>query len=476
MEKHKSVTDKIWDFLASVKLAIIIFAFIALTSVIGTVLEQKGDPENNLEILTKLFGESLAPTLFTVSEKLGFTDMYHSWWFTGFLVLFSVNLVICSIDRLPRIWQLIREPMGPLTEETLRKFVVRREFTLKGTPDTVKDSVTSALKKVRIHAAEIKEEKGYSFCSQQGRYSRLGVFLTHFSILIILIGALIGIRFGFKAHLNLPEGAVSNLAFSSGDREVPIGFEIRCDNFNVDFYGKSDMPKEYRSWLTVFQDGKEILKKSIAVNDPLTYRGITFYQSSYGIVPNSLGQGIFIFNTVTQDGKTTTINPRLGETFQIPGTAMSARVIDFSPALRLDEHGHAVTYANQMSNPAALIQFSEGGKNTFSGWILKRHPETWQLPDGSRFEFIDYWGVEFTGLQVRKDPGVWVVYFGCIAMSLGLFIAFFMSHRKLWIKLLEEKNMTRVIIGGTANKNRGAFEHRIDKIVSVLSKQQEGGK
>jgi cytochrome c biogenesis protein len=475
-EKNKTITDKIWDFLASVQLAIVIFAFIAITSIVGTILEQKGDPEQNLEILTKLFGESLAPTLLTVSEKLGFIDMYHSWWFIGFLVLFSVNLVICSLDRLPRIWKLIHEPIGPLPEEKLRKFVIRKEFAIRGSLGTVKDSVVSALRKARFHDTEVKEEKGYSFHAQQGKYSRLGVFITHFSILIILIGALIGIRFGFKAYLNLPEGAVSGAALSGHDREVPFGFEIRCDTFEVDFYGKSDMPKEYRSWLTVFRNGKEVLRKSITVNDPLTYDGITFYQSSYGIVPGSLGQGIFVFNTVSRDGKITVLNPRLGESFQIPGTAITAKIIDFSPALRLDEHGHAVTYANQMSNPAAFIQFSEKGKNPFSGWILKRHPETWQLPDGSRIEFIDYWGVEFTGLQVRKDPGVWIVYFGCIAMSIGLFIAFFMSHRRLWVKLVEEKNTVRVVIGATANKNRTSFERRIDKMVSLFGNQQEGGK
>ncbi len=107
---------------------------------------------------------------------------------------------------------------------------------------------------------------------------------------------------------------------------------------------------------------------------------------------------------------------------------------------------------------------------------MKRHPETWQLPDGSRVEFLDYWGVEYTGLQVRKDPGVWVVYFGCITMSIGLFIAFFMSHRRIWVKITEDKNNTRVVIGATANKNRAAFERKIDKMISVLTKKQEGVK
>ena len=475
-EKKKTIADKIWDFLASVKLAIVIFALIAITSIIGTILEQRGDPANNLQILTRLFGESLAPTLFSISEKLGFMDMYHSWWFTGFLVLFSVNLIICSIDRLPRIWKLIHEPIGPLPAEKIRKFAVGKEFTIRGKPDSAKDSVAFALRKAGFHAGEVKEEQGYSFFAQQGKYSRLGVFITHFSILFILIGALIGIRFGFKAHLNLPEGAVSAVAFSGNGREIRFGFEIRCDTFHVDFYGNSDMPKEYRSWLTVFKNGREVLRKSITVNDPLTYEGITFYQSSYGIVPGSLNQGIFIFNTVSKDGKSTTINPRLGDSFDIPGTGISAKIIDFSPALRVDEHGHAVTYANQMNNPAVLIEFSESGKNTFSGWLLKRHPETWQLPNGSRVEFLDYWGVEFTGLQVRKDPGVWIVYFGCIAMSIGLFIAFFMSHPRLWVTLVEEKNTTRVMIGATTNKNRSALERRVDKIVSILGKQQEGDK
>jgi cytochrome c biogenesis protein len=236
------------------------------------------------------------------------------------------------------------------------------------------------------------------------------------------------------------------------------------------------MPKEYRSWLTIFKDGREVLKKTISVNDPLTYQGITFYQASYGLVPEGMNRGIFIFNVVSRDGKSTILNLRFGDTFQIPGTNISGKIMNFSPALRLDEHGHASTYANMMNNPGVLIDISESGKQPVSGWILKRHPETWQLPDGNRIEFLDLWGVEYTGLQVRKDPGVWVVYLGCIAMSIGLFIAFFMSHRKIWIRITEDKNNSKVVIGATANKNRAAFERKIDTVISVLTKKQEGVK
>ncbi|HWR58307.1 MAG TPA: cytochrome c biogenesis protein ResB, partial [Thermodesulfovibrionales bacterium] len=82
----------------------------------------------------------------------------------------------------------------------------------------------------------------------------------------------------------------------------------------------------------------------------------------------------------------------------------------------------------------------------------------------------------YTGLQVRKDPGVGVVYFGCLAMSVGLYIAFFMSHRRIWIRLTEEKGSTRVVIGASTNKNRQSFEKKIDKLAVFLSKPTEGEK
>lgn len=475
-EKKKTLIDKIWDFLASVKLAIVIFALISLTSIIGTILEQRAEPAKNMQILSKLFGESLAPSLYNISEKFGFIDMYHSWWFTAMLIIFSVNIIICSLDRLPRIWKLIREPIGPMSEESMKKLILNREIMLKGKPDNNKALLADAIKSARFSCQEVQEGNGYQFFSQKGTYSRLGVYITHFSILVILAGAIIGIRFGFKGYLNLPEGAVSNAAFSGMEKEIPLGFDIRCDNFDVEFYGMSDMPKEYRSWLTIIKNGREVLQKSIAVNDPLTYEGITFYQSSYGMVPDSIGRGIFVFRLISNDGKTSNINLRFGDAFQIPGTSVSGKILDFSPALKVDEHGHAFTYSDHMNNPAVFIEFSGAGKNTFSGWLLRRQPNTWQLPEGHRVEFIDYWGGEFTGLQVRKDPGVWIVYLGCIAMSIGLFIALFMSHRKIWIKAVEDKNNTRVLVGAITNKNRAAFERKIDAIISILRKKQEGVK
>jgi len=62
--KEKTLIDRVWDFLASIKLAVVVFAVLALTSIIGTIIEQNAEPEKNIKLLTKLFGASAAPTLF----------------------------------------------------------------------------------------------------------------------------------------------------------------------------------------------------------------------------------------------------------------------------------------------------------------------------------------------------------------------------------------------------------------------------
>jgi cytochrome c biogenesis protein len=520
-QKNRSFVDRIWDFFASIKLAIVIFAALSITSIVGTVIEQNAEPERNIRLLAKFFGPSAAPSLFGIFDSLGFMDMYHSWWFVAILLFFSANLIICSIDRLPRIVKLVKEPLKPLSEEHFKGFGIRKEFVLHGRPEKTKEAVSGAVKKtLGFSLKESQETHGCQLYSEKGNFTRLGVYITHFSILVILLGAVIGIFFGFKGFLNLPEGKTYSVAFartvrrqdtqeferilravetSSGNLSTaaqqlgmnegalrttmrsygifPLGFTIRCDEFAVDFYSGSDMPKAYKSWLTVMKDGKEVVKKMIEVNEPLSYEGVTFYQSSYGLLPSGLQNGIFRFTLTSKEGKKEDVDLRFGGTFTIPGTGISGRIEDFSPALGFDQRtGSTFTYAEQMNNPAVFVNFSENGNRKFGGWLLKRHPETWRLSDGNVVEFRGVWGGQYTGLQVRRDPGVWVVYLGCLAMAAGLFIAFFMSHRKIWIRLIEEKNNTRVIIGASANKNRKAFEQKIDRMTALLTKDKEGGK
>jgi cytochrome c biogenesis protein len=65
---------------------------------------------------------------------------------------------------------------------------------------------------------------------------------------------------------------------------------------------------------------------------------------------------------------------------------------------------------------------------------------------------------------VAKDPGVWVVYIGCILMLFGLFVSFFMSHRRIWIAIQQQESDTKVVIKASTNKNSESLTRLRNKI------------
>ncbi|MBE9521135.1 MAG: cytochrome c biogenesis protein ResB [Proteobacteria bacterium] len=77
-----------------------------------------------------------------------------------------------------------------------------------------------------------------------------------------------------------------------------------------------------------------------------------------------------------------------------------------------------------------------------------------------------------TGMQVAKDPGVWPVYIGCSMMLLGLIVAFFLSHKRIWVYISEEEGRTRVLVAGTSNKNKVSFENKFDLLMEKLEENE----
>ena len=470
--KKKDIFESIWKFLASIKLAIFVLIALAALSIVGTIVEQGADPAKNITLLGKLFGETAAPTIYNIFASLGFMDMYGSWWYVGLLSLFSVNLIVCSIDRFPKTWKLINKPMRSLSENAIKTLPVKKELTFKTDLTVVKDEFFNTLRSSRYNVMEANEGESVQLYTHKGRYSRLAVYAVHLSIVLIFIGALIGVRYGFKGYLNLPEGQTSNAIYKSPTEKIPLDFTIKCNWYETSFYAGGDTPKEFSSELVILENGREVLKKVIEVNDPLVYKGITFYQSSYGFMKEA--EGYFHITVKSNDGKENNLSLRFGDGFEIPGTGIKGTIIDFSPALGRDPYtGELNTYAETMVNPAIAIEFSEPGKDKFKGWILKRYPETGVLERGEII-FNDYWGVEYTGLQVAKDPGVWLIYLASIIMTAGLYICFFISHKKIWVNIKNDKKFVNITVGGTTNRSRIAFEKEIDKLISHASQAIEG--
>jgi cytochrome c biogenesis protein len=442
--------QSVWDFFCSLKLSISLLILLAMTSVIGTVIPQSPPRE---------YLETISATKIKLYSALGFFDMYHSWWFILLLYLLTVNLVACSIKRLPRVWKFISEPTLIFDSGLEKTLSLTHEFKMEGTAASLKEKMAAFLKG-EFAAPVVTEIDGeYHLFAQKAPYCRLAVYVVHFSIIIIFIGALLGSFFGYKAYVQIAEGTSTSTVYKHSDQSpLDLGFGVKCEKFSVSFYD-TGAPKEFKSILTILENGQPVAgfeNVPIVVNSPLTYKGITFYQSSYG----PAGEGTVFFLTVRdkKGGEPSKIVARKDEKIPLPGGAF-VQVLEATDDIR--------PFMPQFSGPAIRMAYTPANGAPQTAVLLRDYPDFDLQRGGDQvFTFAGMNEKFYTGLQVAKDPGVWVVWLGCALMVLGIIIAFFFSHKRVWIRT----SNGRLTVGGTASKNQAAFQLFFDDLVAKLKK------
>lgn len=446
---ERSFINTVWDFFCSLKLTIFLLISLALTSIIGTIIPQGQIPPE--------YVASISPTKLKIYSNIGFFDMYHSWWFITLLYVFSLNLVSCSIKRLPHVFKFITEPTLVLGEAARHSFTLKKEVHLSAPLEAGREKLAEFLGK-EFAAPVLSEHNGeYHLFSQKNAWCRLGVYVVHFSILVIFVGAIIGSLFGYKGFVSIVEGSSASSVELRNGKQMPLGFELRCEQFSVSFYN-TGAPKEFKSILTVLENGQPVKDHTnvrVVVNDPLTYKGITFYQSSYGqasegsehffsVAPRNGGTPTRI---TVRDGQAVTLQD--GTTFKLLETAQEVR--QFMP---------------EFSGPAARVEVAFKGKTPQTFIVFKNYPEiNAQRGDALTFNYEGTNARMYTGLQVAKDPGVWVVWVGCTLMLIGLYIAFFMSHKRVWVVV--SKGHARMY--ANASKNQAAFQGQFEELAGKFN-------
>jgi cytochrome c biogenesis protein len=451
-KKSENMMDKIWDFFASVKLSVVILLSLAATSIIGTVIPQNEEP--------MLYLQNYGNFLFSIFNAAGFFDLYHSGWFRFLMCTLIINIVICSINRLQATWKIIF-PKTPLFQAArFKKSDTRQEWIADPPPDKLKNIYESHMAgHFAVHRVDTAEN-GFLIFGEKGRWTRLGVYAVHTSVLLMVIGGLIGSIFGFDGYVNIPEGeSTAKIALRNQNTEKDLGFFIRCNNFNVTLYD-SGMPKEYRSSLTILKGDQELVTKDIRVNDPLKFEGVSIFQSSYGKLPSKS----FTVKFTEKDSEIEyEKDASLGEEIPLPGDSGTLIVEDFKTSFPFR--------GVHLENIFLCRLINESGET--ERILLPMNFPRFDRMRGGKF-IISISNAQYryyTGLQVSRDPGVTVVYAGFLLMILGCCVTFFMSHQQFCIELTSRGNKTNVAVSGLSVKNRPGMlaktkrlAHRLEKI------------
>jgi cytochrome c biogenesis protein len=423
--------------LTDLRLAILLFLAIAVFSVTGTVIEQgQSVPfyQTNYPEHPALFGF----LTWKVVLLLGLDHVYRAWWFLALLILFGTSLTACTFTRqfpalkAARRWKFYDQP---------RQF---QKLALSAELDTGSLSSLTPLLQKKKYLVFQEEDKLYA---RKGIIGRIGPIVVHVGIVLILAGSIWGAMTGFLAQEMVPSGEsfkVHNIIEAGpwATPQIPKDWSLRVNRFWIDYTPAGGIDQFYSDMSVLDNEGKEVKHKKIFVNEPLRYRGVTFYQTDWGLsavrvqlnkspvleLPmaklNSKGQGRIW-------GTWIPTKPDLSE-----GVSLLAK----------DLQGMLLLYDAE----GKLVTTLRPGMSTEVNGVTLKIAEV----------------VGSTGLQIKADPGIPIVYTGFTLLMLGVMMSY-VSHSQVWA--LQKDG--HFYVGGRTNRAQVAFEREVLDILDQLTSQ-----
>ena len=413
--------QNIFKSIADLRFAIFILLIIACFSVIGTVIEQDQSIETyklNYPLTNRIFG-FLA---WDIILQFGFDHIYKTWWFITLIILFGVSLLTCT---------LLQQFPSLKIARRCQFFRTTKQFCRLNISTNLKHLLFSQLFfKIKEKHYSIFQQKNILYC-YKGLVGRIAPIIVHFSMIIILIGAIFGSISGFKAQEIVPKTETFHIqnVLNNGQFTIIPKVSIRINDFWITYTKQTTITQFYSDISFLNVDGNEIQRKTIFVNSPAKYNGIDYYQTDWNIIGlrvklknSSIFQYPFINLSNTQEKIWLTwIN--------------TSEQLDNGLTLLIDNlQGYCSVY-NKVGNFIGNLELNEN------------------LKLGNSLILIDI--LSSTGLQIKADPGITLIYLGFLFLMLSTLISY-ITYSQIWI--VQDKQ--KIFIGG--NTTRATFEFELE--------------
>jgi len=471
---RKSLARKIWQTAASIKTGVVLLILVVVFAAAGTVILQR--PMTEPDDMQRAY----SPQALRFLDATGMTDVFHAWWFLGLMVLVSLCIIAASIERFPNSWRYYSRPYK-YPDSSFRRALHPQKTIPIPDEETGLVSAERALNSLGFKPERVIREDHFAIFAERHRISEMAVYIVHASLLLIFFGWIVDGVYGWRGYIRLDEGQTSNLVELRDGGTRPMPFSIRCDSAGQENY-KDGTPKKWWSKLAIVDNGQDVKAKEIVVNDPLMYNSVRFYQSSYG----ENGKVDKLILTATPNASFNSAGP--GAPPPVPAqpkliafTVGDTADLDADTTVRFAEFftdyavrdGQVYKRSNEMGSPAAhLVVTSKASGKSFDVWF----PPLEEVADNSKAPYLlepkDLKLGHFTGLQVSHEPGQWGVWTGVVLLGVGLAFVFYVIHMRFWaVPVRDEKTGQLVLwVGGSANRNRDAFEQRFDVLISAIDK------
>jgi cytochrome c biogenesis protein len=463
----------IWDFFSSMRTAITLLLVLAATSIVGTIIPQGA----MRDAMVHQYGLGV----YKFIHALSLDNAYDSAWYVGLLVLIGINLAVCSIKRFGATWRATATPKVIVSEKQVSLMQRSETISAGGSAEHTMDRVETALSSSSYHVLTARDGDASVIYAAKGRLSIWGPYLTHVSILVIFIGAIIGGRLGYSGVTLIREGGYTDSCYlKKTGSEKKLGFRVDLRKFMIG-YDADHNPTSYKSDLQVFQGNKPVAARVIDVNRPLTYKGVTFYQSDFGL------DGI-VLKLTAPDGQTTRVRFRVdtqegrqGRQYSITGASGDMpfeQVVLAGKRLTVYAHdfvpdyigGEAINATQMPLNPAVLVMVNDRlpeykGLDAWTklGWLPISKSAKYK---GFTIEVED--AVDYTVLQVARNPGLPIVYTGFALILFGVFVSFYVMRKVIRVRVSPAATGASVLIGGNSRSDPSVFDDDFAAVTEAL--------
>ncbi len=437
--KPKFIFRRFVGIIANLKLAIVLLLAIAVVSISGTVIEQA----ETLTFYQQNYPESPALYGFLTWKVIlawGLNHVYSTWWYLSLLIIFGASLTACTFTRqLPalkaaRKWKYYQKP------KQFEKLALSAELD--------RGSISSLIPLLKQQKYQVWQQDDTLY-ARKGIIGRIGPIIVHAGMLIVLLGGMWGIFTGFFAQEMIASGntfKIQNIIESGplSSPQIPDDWSVKVNRFWIDYTNKGDIDQFYSDLSVVADDGKELKRETISVNHPLRYDGVTLYQTNWSIAAVQVqlnNSPIFQIPVAKLD----TLNAG-----NIWGTWIPTKP-DLSSGVSMlikDMQGTALIY-NQQGELTSAIRIGQSVDI-----------------DGINIKLLDIIGS--TGLQIKADPGVPIVYTGFALLMIGVVMSYF-SHSQIWA--LEQDDS--FYFGAKTNRAQVSFEREMLEVIDNLSEETE---
>ncbi len=479
----RTIVDKIWNFFSSVKIGVSIIIAVLSTSAIGTILPQKQYVPFTSEVDIADYYERLYGIVGVVYHKLGFHDMYNSWWFITLVGMLGTSIIIASVDRVIPLYKSLK------MQRTKRhpSFMKRQRIYGAGEVENIDDSFSKAEEKLKELRYNVKVEDG-AILAEKNRFARWGPYVNHVG-LIVFLGAILlrGIPgFYVDETLWIREGETL---------EIPgaPGYFIKNNKFILENYTDEDsevfkealertntIAKNYQTDVSLFkqqeggipgqsEDIEFVKDYSIIVNKPLQFDGFNVFQMDYRTdelknmtfqltdkaKDESLGE--FTVDLINPDGK-----------YELESGAV-VELKDYYADYDGVENGQPVSKSPIPNNPAFIFKMitPEKPDGEMSFVAIQQTLETEE--NDYKVNFLSAETRNISGLTVRKDKTLYLLMLGGIIFMVGVSQGSYWNHRRIWVQKGEGNEM---LIASHTNKNWFSLRKEIDEVTEFASLPQ----